>query len=295
LSRVLGPVVLVMTLFFLPSAMAQPITIGTLDSAQEQVLGCLLGVYLQEHGFQVEYKTELSSVTRWRALGDGEMDLVWEDPQVVWFLKYFEVEVLPEEELYRQVRERDREEELIWLGRADLLQPYVLVMRAEEAEELGIGCISDLVHLCGQPSDLKMAMEDEFFIRPDGYGALKRAYGLSLPRSRIVTTFPGMALGLLSQGEIDVAVVPSTEPLLAQEGLRMLVDDKGALPTSRLGIVAREEVVSAHPKLPELIQGFWALVPTAAELGALSLRLHEGEDPEDVAADYLETKPQERG
>lgn len=273
--------------------MAEPITIGTLDSAQEQVLGCLLGVYLQEHGFQVEYKTEFQSITRWRALGDGEVDLAWDDPKVVWFLKYFEVELLPEEELNRRVSELDREEGLLWLGRADLVQSYVLVMRGEEAEKLGIECVSDLVRLWGR-ADLKMAMEDQFFIRPDGYGALKRAYGLSLPRSHIVTTFSGMALGLLAQGEVDVAVVPSTEPLLAQEGLRILVDDVEALPASRLGIVAREEVVSAQPRLPELIEGFLALVPTAAELGALSLRVHEGESPEEVAANYLGMKPQER-
>lgn len=190
----------------------------------------------------------------------------------------------------RRVSEPDREEGLLWLGRADLAQPYVLVMRGEEAEKLCIECVSDLVRL----SDLKMDMEDQFFIRPDGYGALKRTYGLPFPRSRIATTFSGMALLLSAQGEVDVAVVPSTEPLLAQEGLRMLVDDAEALPASRLGIVAREEVVSERGQAPGADRGLFGACPHRGRVGSSLPVRQPGESPEDVVADYLGMKPQER-
>ena len=181
---------------FLLAATDKPITVGILDSTQQQMLGNMLGVYLKDKGFRISYKVNLSSFTLRKTMTEGKVDIAWEDPAVIWFLILFEVDILPDEELYERIRELDKERGLLWLGRSNLENQYVLVMKRERAEELGVETISDLAaYVRENPREIRVAMEDEFFIRPDCYASLKEAYGLSFPRSDITTTVPGIGFG----------------------------------------------------------------------------------------------------
>jgi len=273
------------------TAVDESITIGALDSTQQQILGNMLGIYLEDKGFQVSYEADLSSLTLHRAMAEGKVDIAWEDPAVVWFLKFLKVEILPDEELYEQVRELDKEEGLLWLGRANLEKQYVLVMKRERAEKLELETISDLaVYVKGNLREIRVAMEDEFFFRPDCYASLKETYGLSFPRSDITTTVLGIGFGLLSSGEVDLVVALSIDPLIIKLGLAELEDDKEALTPHRVGIVAGEEIVNESPDLPELIDELMRKSPSTSEMAQLNLRVYNGEDPEEVAREYLEEK-----
>ncbi len=169
------------------------ITIGTLESTQQQILGNILGLYLEDNGFQVSYEVDLSSITLHRTMAEGMVDIAWEDPAIVWFIKFLKVEILPDEELYERVKGLEREEGLLWLGRSNLEKQYVLVMEREAAGGLGVETISDLATYARENrGEIRMAMEDECFFRPDCYGSLKEAYGLSLPRADITTTMSGV-------------------------------------------------------------------------------------------------------
>jgi len=296
-SQFLPAFSLLVLLVSLPLAAGpKSITIGTLDFPQQQVLSQILGTYLEKEGFQVSYKADLNSISRWRAMEDKEVDIAWEDPAMVWFLKYFEVKTLPDEELYEEVRKLDREEELVWLGQSNLKKRYTLTMEQGRAEELGILQISDLAgYAKDSPGKIKVAMEDEFFIRPDCYTSLKEIYGLSLPRSRITTGFLGIGFGLLARGQIDVVIALSTEPLIRAWDLLQLVDDKEALPPYLVGLVAREQIVDSYPELPGLIEDLLKISPDASEVASLNLRVYNGESPVDIALEYLEGKSQEGG
>lgn len=273
------------------AAMDKPITVGILDSIQQQILGRMLGIYLEDKGSQVNYEVDLSSLTLHRTMTEGKVDIAWEDPATVWFLKFFKVEILPDEELYERVKELDEEEGLLWLGKSNLERQYVLVMKRGRAEELEIETISDLAACVKEnPREIKVAMEDEFFIRPDCYASLKEAYGLSFPRSDITTIVPGIGFGLLSSGEVDLVIALSTNPLIIKLELAELVDDKEALTPHRIGVVAREETVDESPELPELIAELIEMSPSTSEMAQLNLRVYRGEDPEEVAREYLKEK-----
>lgn len=276
---------------FLLTATDKPITVGILDSTQQQILGNMLGIYLEDKGFQASYEADLSSLTLFRTMAEGKVDIAWEDPAVVWFLKFLNVEILPDEELYEQVRELDEEEGLLWLGRSNLEKQHVLVMKRERAEELELETISDLAaYVKEKPRESRVAMKDEFFFRPDCYASLQEAYGLSFPRSDITTTVLGIGFGLLSSGEVDLIMALSTEPLITELGLVKLEDNKGALAPHHVGIVAREEIVAECPELLELIAGLIELSPSASEITQLNLRIYRGETPEAVAREYLKEK-----
>ena len=276
---------------FLLTATDKSITVGILDSTQQQILGNMLGIYLEDKGLQISYEVDLSSLTLHRTMAEGRVDIAWEDPAVIWFLILFEVDILPDEELYERVRELDKERGLLWLGRSNLEKRYVLVMKRERAEELGVETISDLAaYVRENPREIRVAMEDEFFIRPDCYANLKEAYGLSFPRSDITTTVPGIGFGLLASGEVDVVVTLSTDPLIIELDLVKLEDDQEALTPHRIGIVAREEIVNEFPSLPELVDDLIRESPSTSEMVQLNLRVHNGEPPEEVAREYLKEK-----
>ncbi len=267
------------------------ITIGTLESAQQQVLGNILGLYLEDNGFQVSFQVDLSSITLHRTMAEGTVDIAWEDPAIAWFIKFLKVEILPDEELYERVKGLDREEGLLWLGRSNLEKQHLLVMKRERPGELGIGTISDLATYARENrGEITMAMEDECFFRPDCYGSLKEVYGLSLPRAAITTTMSGVGYGLLASGEVDVVVALSTDPLIVELNLAELVDDEEALVPHRIGIVAREEIVAEFSELPELVAGLMELSPSTSEMVQLNLRVHRGEDAGEVAWEYLKQK-----
>lgn len=267
------------------------ITIGTLDATQQLILGQLLGVYLEDKGFRVDYEVELSSITLHRAMAEGIVELAWEDPAVVWFLKYLKVEILADEELYQKVKELDEQEGLLWLGRSELEKQHVLVMQGERAEELEIETVSDLADYIEENTrEIKVAMEDECFFRPDCYTSLKETYDLSISRADITTTMSGVGFGLLSSGEVDVLVALSTAPLITELELVKLVDDREALSPHRIGIVAREEVVGETAEISGLVGELIELSPSTSEMAQLNLRVHRGEDAEEVAREFLKKK-----
>lgn len=264
------------------------ITIGTLDSTQQQILGQMLGIYLENKGFQVSYKIVLSSFALHSMMAEGRVDIAWEDPATVWFLKFLKAEVLPPEELYEEVKELDEEESLLWLGRSNLEKQYVLVMKRERAEELGTETISELVgYVKEKPKEIRIAMPHEFFFRADCYLSLKQVYSFSFYRPNIETLAPGIGFGLLSDGKVDVVVALSTDPLIIELDLVKLEDDKEALIPHRVGIAARKETVNESPSLSGLVDDLIKKSPSPSEMTQLNLRVHNGEPPETVAREYL--------
>ena len=247
-----------------------------------------MGIYLENKGFQVGYKIVLSSFALHSTMAEGRVDIAWEDPATVWFLKFLKAEVLPPEELYEGVKELDEEEGLLWLARSNLEKQYVLVMKRDRAEELGTETISELVGCVKEkPKEIRIAMEHEFFFRPDCYLSLKQVYSFSFYRPNIETLAPGTGFGLLSDGKVDVVVALSTDPLVIELDLVKLEDDKEALTPHRVGIAAREETLNESPGLSELVDDLIKKSPSPSEMTQLNLRVHNGEPPEAVAREYL--------
>ncbi len=148
--------------------------------------------------------------------------------------------------------------QLTWGESLGFSNDYVLVMRPEEAQSLGVGKISDLAGL----GPLEIATDTDFLERPlDGLGALIRRYGLTEGKVQSYALGDGgkdKIVQALLDGEVKVAELFRTDSQIAAFDLAVLDDDLGFFPVYEPSPLVREDALARFPKLSgamTLLQG----------------------------------------
>jgi osmoprotectant transport system substrate-binding protein len=91
----------------------------------------------------------------------------------------------------------------------------------------------------------------------------------------------------LEMGEVDVGMIDTTDPNLAEGDLVQLADDRHLQPAENVVPVVRREIVDAYgPPLVRLLNAVSAQL-TTSELAGLNLEVDEGRAPADAAAGWL--------
>lgn len=272
-------------------ASEKSLTIGATDSYQQQILSRIIGIYLEEKGIEINYETSLTHTTLHRKISNKSVDLIWEDPAVAWFLKFLQPEILPPEELYSAVKELDEEEGMVWTQQSNLTRGYALFMMQDRAEELNLDSISDLAKYVNKnPRKIKMAMDDEFFFRPDCHNLVKDVYGFTLPRANLKMISSGGGFAMLSAGQVDVIATLFTDPRANKSQIVKLIDDKDVLAHYHLGIVLHEEIIEQFPNILDLIDPLLKRSPSNLEMTKLNRAVYSGQSPEKTAHNYLKEK-----
>ncbi len=123
------------------------VSVGSKEFTEQLILGQLTILLLEEHGFDVEDNTGLGGTDVLRqALEDGDVDIKWEytGTALISHLGHDEA-ITDSEECYQVVKEEDLAENgVVWLDYSEIDNTYTIMMREEDAEELGIQSISDL-------------------------------------------------------------------------------------------------------------------------------------------------------
>ncbi len=273
------------------AASEKSLVIGTTDAHQQQILGRILGIYLEEKGFEVAYEISLSHTTLHRRLSDRNVHLIWEDPAVAWFLKFLRAEIPSSEKLYKKVKEMDGEERIVWTKQSNLTRGYALFMKQNRAEELNLNTISDLAEYVNEnPRKIKMGMDDEFFFRPDCYNLVKNVYGFSLQQRNLRRVSSGGGFAMLFTGQVDVNAAIFTDPLADKSKVMKLMDDKNALIYYHLGIALHEETIKQFPNILDLIDPLLEKSPSNQEMTKLNLAVYNGQSSEEAAYNYLKEK-----
>jgi len=141
---------------------------------------------------------------------------------------------------------------------------------------------------------VKLAASDEFFTNVDANPAFEKTYGYTLTKDQEVR----LAGGNTAQTETAVAegtdgvnfgMAYGTDGALADLGLVVLADDKGAQPVYWPCPITRKEIVDKYPDIEELLKGpFDGL--TLEKLQELNGRIQVGGEAADaVASSYLES------
>src|SRR5581483_6495898 len=110
------------------------------------------------------------------------------------------------------------------LGALGFDNAYALAMPRQRAEALGIASIADLAAHAPQ---LAIAGDYEFFERPE-WKTLQSAYGLTFRRQRTMQS--DFMYQAAANGEVDVVSAYTSDGRVAQYGLKVLSDPKGAIP-----------------------------------------------------------------
>ncbi len=158
---------------------------------------------------------------------------------------------------------------------------YALALREADAARLGIATISELA---AKAPTLKPGLSHEFLARADGWPALQRAYGLKLqPGSGLDH---GLAYQALSNGQVDLIDVYTTDAQLARQPVRVLRDDRGFFPRYDAVLLMRAKVDDKP------LQGLAGRLPEAEMTRLNAAAELDGRPFADVARSFLQAAPQ---
>jgi osmoprotectant transport system substrate-binding protein len=159
-----------------------------------------------------------------------------------------------------------------------------LAVTQETAEEFDLETYTDLAGVAGELTLGAPAECAEFAACIPG---LRSTYGIEFGEFVPLEAGPPI-FEALSNGDIDVARVFSTDPPIGEEDLVVLEDDKGLNPVQNVVPVARKKF--GGPIVEKAVNKVSAAL-TTKDLIALNARvIVDKEDPEDVAREYLEDK-----
>jgi osmoprotectant transport system substrate-binding protein len=155
------------------------------------------------------------------------------------------------------------------------------------AEENDLTTLSDLAAL-GEPVKLAAAPDCEG--RPDCEGGLEDVYGIDIEEIVPLGYGSAQTKQAVTDGEVQLGLVASTDGTLEELGLVVLEDDKGIQPAQNLVPAVNTEFLNEHPDVADVLNELSATL-TTDELIEMNSQLDlERQKPADVAEAYLTDK-----
>src|SRR5262249_48409056 len=135
---------------------------------------------------------------------------------------------------------------------------YALGMRGERARELGVSRIGDLARLA---PGLEIGGDYEFFQRPE-WAALVRAYGLAFRAERSMD--PASLVRAVVEDQVDVISALTTDGRVGAAGIRLLEDERGAIPPYDAIVLAGPRLRAEAPEAVAAVAGLAGAIDAPA-------------------------------
>lgn len=263
------------------------ITIGAQDFGESAILAQVYGQALEAAGYPVSQQA-LGGFRDlvFTAFESGDIDFTPEyAASALEFLNGFAGEASGDidptvEALGAELKSRG----LVALEASPAVDSNSFVVTQETADELGLSAVSDLTE------DLRLGGPPDCPENASCIPGLQSVYGLDLSGGFIPLDGGGpLTVAALDGGEIDVAVLFSTDGVIADRGWVVLEDDLGLINADNIIPVTTTEVVDAYgDDFRDLVNEISAAL-TTEELTELNRRFGiDLEDAEVVAADWLD-------
>ncbi len=263
----------------------RPVRIGAKGITEQYILASLLGQWIErETGRPTTQMQALGSTVAFDALAAGEIDVYVDYSGTLLAL------------MDRASTGGDRatvlaEVEDFLADDHDITVPatlgfenaYVLAAREPDAERMGLTRISDLIPL---GPTLSMGGDFEFFSRPE-WVSIRDTYGLTLADQR---TMDGTLMyEAIAEEAVDLISAYTTDGRIAAYDLRVLEDDRGAIPPYDAMVLVGPRLVREWPDVLAALARLDGAIDIDAMRG-MNLRVDvEGIDPTTVAAAFVAT------
>lgn len=264
------------------------IQVATKPMTEQYIMGEMLDILIEKNtDLTVEITQGVGGGTSniQPAMESGEFDIYPEYTGTGWN------QVLKREDLYTEERFGELEKEyndnynMTWKGMYGFNNSYALAVRTEIAQEHNLKTISDLK---GISEDLTFGAEYDFFEREDGYTPLTETYGISF--NNTVDLDIGLKYQAITEGNIDIMPIFTTDGQFAVSDLVVLEDDLNFYPSYQCGNVIREEVLNTHPELEGIFKSLEGIL-SDEEMARLNYQVEgEGKNPREAAEDFLTEK-----
>jgi osmoprotectant transport system permease protein len=198
------------------SSAAADVVIGSKKFTESYVLGEIAKRALNDAGIPAEHRQGMGgTIILWEALRGGQIDIYPE------YTGTIAQEILKSDHALSldQIRESLAKAGVGMTEPLGFNNTYALVMRASEAQRLGVRTLSDL----RKYPELKFGLTHEFLDRQDGWRPLRERY--ALPQQNVIGIDHALGYSALAKGSIDVKDAYSTDAKIEQNDLIVLEDD----------------------------------------------------------------------
>ena len=262
---------------------AAPIRIGAFDFPESMLLANIYGRALENHGYRVELRPALGSrevVTP--ALQRGDIDLYpgYAASELEFFNKGASKATTDPGMTLRLLRDRLEPLGLTALDVSPAENTNAFAVTQATADKYKLRRLSDLIPVAGE---LVLGGPPECPSRPYCLAGLERTYGLKFKDFRPLDPGGPLSKSALEAGDIDVALVFSSDGTVLARGLVVLEDDRHLQRAENIVPLIRRQV--ATEEVNAILNGVSAEL-TTADLGTMNIRMQD-EDPATLAEAWL--------
>lgn len=264
------------------------ITVASFNFPESVILGEIYSQALEAGGFAVDRQLDLGARELVEpALERGLVEFVpeYSGSALTFVTKGAAAVTADEQATYRDLKSALAERGMIALAPAPAQDKNGIVATAETASRFDLSTISDLARAA---SDLVFGGPPECPERPLCLPGLESAYGLKFRQFVPLDSGGPFTVQALSQGQVDVGLLFTTDGAIDANGFVLLEDDRLLQPAENVTPVVHGEVVEHFgDELVRLVNSVSAEL-TTDDLRELNARVTiRGERVEDAAAAWL--------
>lgn len=263
-------------------------TIGSKDFSEQYILAHITGELLNANGADVDVNTQLvGSANVRQALENGDFIGYWEYTGTSWITYNKQTEPITDpQEQFDAVKQADAKNGIAWLDPAPMNNTYAFAIRRDKAEELDVTTLSDVAAL--DPAEQSFCIESEFSTRDDGWPGLKDAYGFDVADHNLVMLDTGVIYTATQEGkDCNFGEVFATDGRIQAMDLVVMEDDQKFFPVYQGALTLDAKVLGEYPAIADVMAKVSPKL-TTQEMQRLNAKADvDGEDPEDIAIDWL--------
>jgi len=246
-------VVIAMLLVACGSTASGPkVVVGCASSPEQELLGQLTKLTLQDAGFQVVERFGLGTDARIRtALESGEIDICWAYTATAWesYLGH-DRPIADSHEMLEGLRTDDALNGITWMAPAPARGNTGLLVTRDWANAKEVYTLTDLATLVDRiDPTIRLCAPEESLISSRGIRGLEQVYGFRFSQQQIVYGTIDQGYHSLATGECDCALGQRIPANLVAEDVIMLDDDKSFYSPSYLCLALRSDVLLDNPAL----------------------------------------------
>lgn len=261
------------------------LVIGSKDFTEQVILGELLAQMIEQNtSIKVQRKLNLGdTLVCETAMRAGDLDLYVEYTGTALTAVFKQPVLLDSNEVNARVAASYAATGRTMLAPLGFNNTYVILVRGEDARQLGLKTISDAAK---QSPKWRAGFGSAFLDREDGYKGLMQTYDLRFVEAPLAMNL-SLTYRALAEKQVDLISGDATNGLIAKLDLTALEDDRRYFPPYHAVPVMRTETLNRHPELRVVFDGLAGKV-TDQEMRQMNYEADvERRDASVVVKDFL--------
>ena len=267
------------------------VVVGAGSTTEQRVLAALTVLTLARAGLRAEVRDDLGGTVglRREALAGG-VDMFWDYTGAAWALGMGrQAPPSDPQASFERVRTADEDRGLTWLRPSSANATLALFVRTDDLPAAerpnGLGWLGRQLGRSGR----RLCADPDFIRRPGGLESLAAGYGMQLQRvnQTAVPARENDAIAEVAKGRCFAALATATSGRARRAGLVLVADHRAVFPAFIVSPVARTDRLEQDARLAAALDPLAQVLDTE-RLAALNARAETGEDPRDIARDFLD-------